>query len=68
MALPVPERIRLVELTWNSITSKPEVITLLPETNTELENRLIKFRVAPEAGYTWEEVRASLKNGSWRTA
>ncbi len=68
LALPVPERIRLVELIWDSITATPEAIALPPETKTELENRLAEFKAAPEAGYTWEEVRASLKDGSWRTA
>ena len=29
---------------------------------------LIDFERNPEAGYSWDQVKAQLKNGSWRTA
>jgi len=34
---------------------------------TELEKRLAAFEAKPEEGYSWEEVKALLKDGSWRT-
>ena len=33
----------------------------------ELEKRLAAFEAKPEEGYSWEEVKALLKDGSWRT-
>ena len=34
----------------------------------ELSNRLADFERNPEAGDTWDQVKAKLENGSWRTA
>ena len=33
----------------------------------ELEKRLAAFEANPGAGYSWEQVKARLKDGSWRT-
>jgi putative addiction module component (TIGR02574 family) len=68
LELPVQERIRLVELIWDSITAVPDAVEVSPELKAELEQRMIEFEKNPEAGYSWEQVKSQLKDGSWRTA
>ena len=68
LQLPVQERIQLVEVIWESIAAVPHAIEVSPELKTELEARLADFERNPEAGYSWDQVRAHLENGSWRTA
>ena len=68
LGLPVQERIQLVELIWESIAAFPQAIDVSPELKSELSARLDDFERDPEAGYAWDQVKAKLKNGSWRTA
>ena len=68
LELPVQERIHLVELIWESIAAFPQSIEVSPELKTELDARLADFERDPEAGYSWDQVKAKLKNGSWRSA
>lgn len=68
LELPVQERIRLVELIWESIAAVPEAVEVTPELKAELEKRLKEFETNPEAGYSWEQVRSCLKSGTWRSA
>ena len=68
LELPVQERIQLVEVIWESIAAFPNAIEVSPELKTELEARLVDFERNPEAGYSWDQVKAHLKSGSWRTA
>lgn len=68
LELPVQERIRLVELIWDSVAAVPEAVEISPALKAELEVRLAEFDANPEAGYSWDEVKSRLKNGSWRTA
>jgi putative addiction module component (TIGR02574 family) len=68
LELPVQERIQLVEVIWESIAAFPHAIEVSPELKTELEARLFDFERNPEAGYSWDQVKAHLKSGSWRTA
>lgn len=68
LELPVQERIRLVELIWESIAAIPEAVEVTPELKADLEARLKEFEANPEAGYSWEEVKLRLKNGTWRSA
>ena len=68
LELPVQERIQLVEVIWESIAAVPHAIEVSPELKTELEVRLADFERNPEAGYSWDQVKAHLKSGSWRTA
>ena len=68
LELPVQERIQLVEVIWESIAAFPNAIEVSPELKTELEARLADFERNPEAGYSWNQVKARLKSGSWRTA
>ena len=63
LELPVQERIQLVEMIWESIAAFPGAIEVSPELKTELEARLADFERQPEAGYSWDQVRAHLKSG-----
>jgi len=65
---PVQERIHLVEVIWESIAAVPHVIEVSPALKAELALRLADFEQNPEAGYSWDQVKAHLKDGSWRTA
>ena len=68
LELPVQERIHLVELIWESIAAFPQAVEVSPELESDLNARLAEFERDPEAGYAWDQVKAKLKNGSWRTA
>lgn len=67
LELPVQERIRLVELIWDSVAAVPEAVEISPMLKTELEVRLAEFEANPEAGYSWDQVKSHLENGSWRS-
>jgi len=68
LELPVQERIRLVELIWDSVAAVPEAVEISPALKAELEARLKDFEANPEAGYSWDQVKSRLKDGSWRSA
>lgn len=67
LQLPVQERIRLVELIWDSVAAVPEAVEISPELKTELEARLAEFEENPDAGFSWEQVKSRLNDGSWRS-
>ncbi len=64
--MPVDERIRLVELIWDSIAAVPEAVPVSDELKVELDRRLAEFEADPEAGSPWEEVRKRIVQGRWR--
>ena len=66
--LPLQERVRLVELIWDSIASTPPGPDISPELKAELEQRLKDFERDPDVGYSWAEVKSHLKNGTWHSA
>ncbi len=57
LELPVQERIRLVELIWDSIAAVPEAVEISPALKAELETRMAEFESNPEAGYSWDQVK-----------
>jgi putative addiction module component (TIGR02574 family) len=61
LEMPVQERIQLVEVIWESIAAFPNAIEVSPELKSELEVRLADFEQNPEAGYSWDQVKAHLK-------
>ena len=63
LELPVDERIRLVELIWDSIAAVPETVPVPDELKAELDRRLAEFEANPEAGNPWEEVRERIIQG-----
>ncbi|HEV3075573.1 MAG TPA: addiction module protein [Thermoanaerobaculia bacterium] len=58
--LPVAERLRLVELLWDSIAAEPEAVPITDELKAELDRRLADFEADPESGSPWEEVRSRI--------
>ncbi len=67
LELPIAERIRLVELTWDSIAVVPEAVPISDELKAELDRRLAEFEADSEAGSLWEDVRERILRGTWRT-
>jgi putative addiction module component (TIGR02574 family) len=68
LELPIQERIRLVELIWDSVAAVPEAVQISPALKAELETRFAEFEANPESGYSWDQVKSRLKDGSWRSA
>ena len=66
LELPVAERIRLVELIWDSIAAVPEAVAVSEELKAELDRRLAEFEANPEGGSPWEEVHERIVRGKWR--
>lgn len=64
LALPVEERVRLVEAIWDSISAVPEALPLTQWQREELDRRLAEFEADPEAGSTLEDVFARIRRGS----
>ncbi len=67
LELPIAERIRLVELIWDSIAAVPETVPISDELKAELDRRLAEFEADPEAESLWEDVRERILRGTWRT-
>lgn len=68
LELPIQERIRLVELIWDSVAAVPEAVQISPALKAELETRFAEFEANTESGYSWDQVKSRLKDGSWRSA
>ena len=64
LALPVAERVRLVEAIWDSISAVPEALPLTDWQKQELDRRLAEFEANPEEGSTLEEVFARVRRAS----
>ena len=63
LRLPVAERIRIVEVIWDSIAESPEGVELTEDMRAELDRRLAALEVDPKAGSSWDEVRARVWPG-----
>ncbi len=60
-ALPISERIQLVEDIWDSIADEtPSPLQLGVEERAELQRRLAEHQADPSSSIPWEQVRASL--------
>ncbi|HEU0201973.1 MAG TPA: addiction module protein [Burkholderiaceae bacterium] len=68
LELPVADRIRLVELIWDSTATVPEAVPVSDELKAELERRLAEFEADPEVEQPWDEVRKRIVQGTWRDA
>jgi len=64
LALPVAERVRLVEAIWDSISAVPDALPLTEWQKQELDRRLAEFEANPEEGSTLEEVFARIRRAS----
>ncbi len=61
LALPVSERVRLVEAIWDSISAVPDALPLAQWQKDELDRRLAEFEADPDSGATLEEVFARIR-------
>lgn len=59
--LSVAERIIVVEQIWDSIAAEQQASTLTPAQEAELDRRLESSRQSPNAGASWEEVKARIQ-------
>lgn len=64
LALPVNERIRLIEAIWDSISAVPEALPLTQWQREELDRRLAELEADPESGASLEEVFARISRAS----
>jgi len=60
--LSVAERIQLVEDIWDTIAAEPESLSLTEAQKQELDRRLEAYYQDPEAGVSWEELKAKIKS------
>ena len=60
LAMSVDERIRLVEEVWDSIAATPEAVPLTAAQRQQLDKRLEAYEQNPQAGSSWEEVKARI--------
>lgn len=54
--LPVAERMKLVEVIWDSISTMPDAVHLTQWQRNELDRRLAEFEQNSSSGATLEEV------------
>lgn len=64
LALPITERVRMVEAIWDSISVAPEALPLTAWQKKELDLRLAEYEADPDSGSTLEEVFARLRRAS----
>ena len=60
--LSVAERILIVEDIWDSIAAIPEAVALSEDQKKELDHRIEAYRLNPDAGSPWIEVRERIRN------
>lgn len=58
---PVEDRLQLIEEVWDSLSGRPEDVTLSEAHLQDLSRRLDAYRDDPKAGSPWEEVEARLR-------
>ncbi len=60
LALPVAERLRLVQAIWESLDREPEAPSLTAGQRRLLDQRLDALLANPDDLLTWDEVKAGL--------
>ena len=60
LALPVEERLRLIEALWESVAECPDALDLTGAQKQELDRRLAAYERDPAAGVPWAELRQRL--------
>lgn len=58
--MSIAERIQLVEDLWDSIVAHPETLPVTATQQQALDRRLEKYRQNPEAGSSWQAVKARI--------
>lgn len=60
LALPVAERLELVQAIWDSVAQTPDPYPLTEAERSELDQRLEAYQRNPEAVSSWAEVKARI--------
>ncbi len=60
-SLSVEERIRIVQVIWDSIAAEQVYPDLTEAQQQELDRRIADYEVNPNNVLTWEEIKTSLK-------
>ena len=61
LELSVAERLQLAQDIWDSIAADAESLPLTEAQRQTLDQRLAAYRANPEAGSSWEVVRARIR-------
>ena len=61
LELPIAERVRLVEVIWDSISAVPEALALTQWQREELDRRLDEFESDPDSGVTLEDMLVQIR-------
>jgi putative addiction module component (TIGR02574 family) len=62
-ALPVAERLQLVEDLWDSIAEDQHSLPDHPAVVEELRARKARFQADPASGVAWEEAKQRIRSG-----
>jgi putative addiction module component (TIGR02574 family) len=60
--LPLPERLQIVEMLWDSIAADSERLPITAKQAAELDRRLAAHESNPGERMTWERIRELLHN------
>jgi putative addiction module component (TIGR02574 family) len=63
-ALPLAERLQLVEDLWDSIAAEQEATPVHPEVANELSERLARYDANPSSGISWEDAKRRLRDAA----
>lgn len=62
--LPVPDRLRVIEDIWDSVTLEPEKVKVPEWHRQELRRRLEVYESKPREGSPWPEVRERIEENN----
>jgi len=62
LKLTVSERLKLVEMIWDSISEFPEAIPMTEKQSEELDNRLEDYENNPGGNISWEQAKKMILN------
>ena len=58
--LPVDERLRLVEVIWDTLAATPEQVPLTQSQSDEIDRRLSAFEKDEAQGLSWDAVKKDI--------
>ena len=59
--LSLPEKLRLLEVLWDSIVADPDQVPIPEGLIEELDRRKEEYLRNPESARSWEEVKTSIR-------
>ncbi|NLS92552.1 MAG: addiction module protein [Planctomycetaceae bacterium] len=60
-ALPIQERLKVVEAVWDSIDEDGSIFSPSPSQRAELDRRMAAHEADPESSLTWDQVLERLR-------